>query len=152
MSALNRPMVWIHGDALSPAHPVWQGRAGAPALFVWDDALLREWRISLKRVAFIYECLLELPVEIRRGDVAAEVLQFARQHGADGIVTPASPSPRFRLMCAALRQSIPVQVVEDVPFLDYDGPLDLQRFSRYWRVASRHAFGKPRRNTASPAE
>ena len=149
---MNRPMVWIHGDALSSAHPVWQARAGVPALFVWDDALLRDWQISLKRVVFIYECLLELPVEIRRGDVAAEVLQFASQLSADGIVTPASPSPRFRQVCAVLRQSIPVQVVEDVPFLDYDGPLDLQRFSRYWRVASRYAFGRPGRTKAPPAE
>lgn len=136
-----QPVLWIHADALSPAHPIWQGRQGAPALFVWDEALLREWGISLKRVVFIYECLLELPVEIRRGAVAEQVLQFARLQGADQILTPASPSPRFRAICTELRQSMPVHVVEAAPFLDYDGPLELQRFSRYWRVASRYAAG-----------
>jgi hypothetical protein len=67
-----RPIVWIHGDCLSPYGPALTAYPGAPAIWVWDDALLEEWRISLKRIVFIYECLLDLPVVIRRGDVATE--------------------------------------------------------------------------------
>lgn len=50
---------------------------GAPAIVVWDDALPQDQHVSVKR---IYECLLKVPVGIRRGDVAAEVAAFAGEH------------------------------------------------------------------------
>ena len=136
----NNPIVWVHGDCLSPDHPGLQKYPNAPAIWVWDDALLEEWQISLKRIAFIYECLLELPVVIRRGNVATEVVNFARSHNADLVVTAESPSPRFAAICDEIEQSIPVGVLAVEPFLDYDGYIDLKRFSRYWKVAEKYVF------------
>jgi hypothetical protein len=136
MSAPARPVVWVHGDCLSPAGPALAAHPGAPALFVWDDALLAEYRLSLKRVVFIYECLLELPVTIRRGDVAAELLAFAAEHSADGIVTAASPSPRFAAISARVGASLPVRALAVEPLVAVPGPLDLRRFSRYWRAVA----------------
>ena len=130
-----RPIVWVHGDCLSPYGPALTAYPGAPAIWVWDDALIEEWRLSLKRIVFIYECLLDLPVVIRRGDVATEVLAFAREHDADGIATASSPSPRFRAICNRLRSDLPVAVLPVEPFLTYTGRLDLRRFSRYWATA-----------------
>ncbi len=134
MSASTRPVVWIHGDCLSPSGPALRAHPGAPALFVWDDALVSAWGLSLKRIVFIYECLLELPVAIRRGDVVEELLAFAIEHEADHIVTTASPSPRFRAMCDQLTQQLPVEVLPVPPFVTAPGALDLKRFGRYWRV------------------
>ena len=137
-----RPIVWVHGDCLSPYGPALTTYPGAPAIWVWDDALIEEWRLSLKRIVFIYECLLDLPVVIRRGDVATEVLAFAREHAADGIATASSPSPRFRAICNHLRSDLPVAVLPVEPFLTYTGRLDLRRFSRYWATAEKYAFGQ----------
>jgi hypothetical protein len=134
------PIVWVHGDCLSPYSPALQKYPDAPAIWVWDDALLKEWQISLKRIVFIYECLLELPVVIRRGDVATEVAAFAKEHEADLVVTAESPSPRFKSICDDLEKSISVEVLAVEPFLDYDGYIDLKRFSRYWKVAQRYVF------------
>ena len=78
-------IVWIHADCLSPEHPGLVVYPDAPAIFVWDDELLDRWQISLKRITFIYECLLELPVTIRRGNVAEEVTQFALEQGAEQV-------------------------------------------------------------------
>ncbi len=133
-------IVWVHGDTLNPFNPALTAHPQAPALFVWDDALLEEWQISLKRIMFMYECLLELPVTIRRGAVATELLTFAEENGATHIVTTASPSARFRDLVATLRKALPVTVLEGEPFLDYDGQIDLKRFSRYWAIAQRHVF------------
>ncbi len=138
----NTPIIWVHGDCLDPRGPALMAYPGAPALWVWDDALLEEYRISLKRIVFLYECLLELPVTIRRGDVAAEVLAFAAEHRADGIVTAESPSPRFRTICEHMRRTLPVAVLPITPFLAYAGKLDLRRFSRYWATAEPYAFGQ----------
>ncbi|HEY9744540.1 MAG TPA: hypothetical protein V6C90_28950 [Coleofasciculaceae cyanobacterium] len=139
---MEKPIVWVHGDCLSPKGPALQTYPDAPAIWVWDEALLEEWQISLKRIAFIYECLLELPVTIRRGNVTAEVVAFAKEHGADGVATADSPSPRFEVICDAIEDalSVEVEVWSPEPFVNYDGYIDLKRFSRYWRTAQQYVF------------
>lgn len=137
---MSHPVVWVHGDCLSPNNPALKAYPDAPAIWVWDDALIEEWQLSLKRITFIYECLLELPVVIRRGDVATEVVNFAQEHNANLVVTAATPSPRFEDICNKIKSSLPVEVLAVEPFFEYDGYIDLKRFSRYWKVAERHLF------------
>jgi hypothetical protein len=135
-----RPIVWVHGDCLSPYSPALRAYPGAPALFVWDDELLAAYRLSLKRIVFITECLLELPVRIFRGDVAEAVLTFAAEHGADGIVTTESPSPRFAVISRHLGDQVPLLVLPVEPFVVARGSLDLRRFSRYWQAVAPDAL------------
>jgi len=139
-----KTIAWIHADNLSPNNPALQNEQNIPAIFVWDEALLQEWHISLKRITFIYECLLDLPVTIRRGDVAEEVVNFAHEHGASRILTAHSPSPRFRHICQSISQNMPrgsrLEVLHNTPFVDYDGYVDLKRFSRYWRTVKKYAL------------
>ncbi|MBW4689798.1 MAG: hypothetical protein KME40_33095 [Komarekiella atlantica HA4396-MV6] len=137
---MNKPIVWVHGDCLSPYNPALQKYADAPAIWVWDDALIEEWQLSLKRLTFIYECLLELPVIIHRGNVAQEILAFAKEHDANLVVTTTSPSPRFNDICNEITPSLAVEVLEVEPFFEYDGYIDLKRFSRYWKVAQKYVF------------
>jgi len=137
-------IVWIHADNLSPENPVLRAAPGAPAIFVWDDELLLDWRISLKRIVFIYECLLELPVTIRRGDVARELVEFAHAHYANRILTAASPRPRHREICRRVAGLMPkgsrLEVLDEEPFVAYEGKIDLKRFSRYWNTVKRHVL------------
>ena len=135
-----KQIIWIHGDCLSPKNPALQEYPDTPAIWVWDDDLLAEWQISLKRITFIYECLLELPVVIRRGDVVTEVLAFAKEHNATQVVTVDSPSPRFDAICSSIEKSLELEVFDVEPFFDYDGFIDLKRFSRYWKVAEQYVF------------
>lgn len=132
---MNQPILWIHGEALGPANPALQTHPGRPALFVFDDALIREQAISLKRLGFLYECLLELPVTIRQGDGADQVLAFAREHRADGVITSAAVDPRFDTIRSAIARELPVEVLEPEPFVAINTPPELRRFSRYWRQA-----------------
>ena len=138
---MNYPIVWVHGDCLSPYSPTLKAYPEAPAIWVWDDALIEEWQLSLKRLTFIYECLLELPVVIRRGDVASEIVNFAYENNKDLVVTTQSPSPRFNTICKEIEHSVPVEILAVEPFFEYDGYIDLKRFSRYWKVAQRQLFG-----------
>jgi deoxyribodipyrimidine photo-lyase len=142
---LTNPGLWVHGEALGPANPALLAWPGRPAVFVFDDALIAgtgampSQGLSLKRLGFLYECLLELPVTIRRGDVAAEVLAFARRHDADGVVTTAAVDPRFAQLCKPIGAALPLQVLPVEPFVDLEAgalpPGDLRRFSRYWKRA-----------------
>lgn len=137
---MNKPIIWINGDCLSPQNPALQEYPKTPAIWVWDDALIEEWQLSLKRLTFIYECLLELPVEIRRGNVAQEILKFAEEQNANLVVTTDSPSPRFDDICHQIEQYLKLEVLEVEAFFDYDGYIDLKRFSRYWKVAEKYVF------------
>ncbi len=137
---MSQTIVWVHGDSLSPQTGALQQYPHAPAIWVWDDALIEEWQLSLKRITFIYECLLELPVTIRRGNVAQEIVAFAQEHHGDVVATAASPSPRFKHICHQIETSLTLEVWETEPFLEYDGYIDLKRFSRYWKVAEQQLF------------
>ena len=145
MSSANvsSPLLWIHEDCLSATAPPFALYPHAPAVWVWDDAHLAAEKWSLKRVAFVYESLLELPVEIERGDPATVLEAYAKRIGADRIVTVQSPSPRFTEIRTALR--IPVELLEPVPFVEVRNPIDLKRFSRYWKRVQESAF-LPTRN------
>ena len=154
-----RPVVWLHGEALGPANPALRAAPDRPAVFVFDRELIgggtattadpmaiRDLEagarrpLSRKRLGFLAECLLELPVTVRHGDVAEEVLAFAGEHGADGVLTSRAVDPRFEELRRRIADRLPVTVLEPEPFVELEDsperPLDLRRFSRYWRRAA----------------
>ncbi|MBW4611517.1 MAG: hypothetical protein KME22_31135 [Hassallia sp. WJT32-NPBG1] len=137
---MSKPIIWVHGDCLSSQNPALQEYPDAPAIWVWDDALIQEWQLSLKRLTFIYECLLELPVVIRRGDVVQEVLAFAKENNTNLVVTAESVSPRFDSICDEIEKTVDLEIFEVEPFFEYDGYIDLKRFSRYWKIAEKYVF------------
>ena len=132
---LTKPVVWVHEEALGPANPALEDFPGAPALFVFDEDWIVRQRISRKRLGFLYESCLELPVTIRRGDVLKEVLAFARRHGADGVVTSGAVDPRLNRLAAAIDRELPLLILDGSPFVSLPRPPRLGRFSRYWREA-----------------
>ena len=132
---ITNPIVWVHEEALGPANPALEDYPGAPALFVFDQAWIKQQRISRKRLGFLYECCLELPVTIRKGDVVEEVLAFARRHRADGVITSGAVEPRLNRNAAAIDRALPVWLLDGEPFVDLPRPPRLGRFSRYWREA-----------------
>ena len=111
-------LFWMHHDCLTaPPHE---------AVYVFDDEQLRAAGWGLKRLMFVYECLLELPVEIRRGSTVAALLEFDRP-----LVTVDSPDPWIR---EVIRQ-LEIEVLPAPTFVELKEPVDLKRFARYWKKA-----------------
>jgi len=137
-ASVSSPLLWIHEDCLSPTAPPFAQFPQAPAIWVWDDAHLLAERWSLKRIQFVYECLLELPVEIERGDPVSVLTATAAKLGTGRIVTVKSPSPRWKEIVAGLL--LPVEVLDPVPLVELSGHVDLKRFSRFWKRAQTSAF------------
>ena len=67
-----RPILWIHEEALGANNPALQAWPEAPAVFVFDTHWIQEARISRKRLGFLYENALDLPLTLRKGDVSDE--------------------------------------------------------------------------------
>jgi deoxyribodipyrimidine photo-lyase len=142
----------VHGEALGPANPALLAHPGAPALFVFDEDLIQGRTattggtpLAAGRLRFLRECLAELPVTVKQGDAAAELLAAARASGADGIVTSRAVDPRFQQIAARLAAVLPLRILEPEPFVALPfagaGAPDLRRFSRYWRVAEPLVWG-----------
>lgn len=131
-------VIWIHPYCLSPENPALRAYSGRPAVFVWDEEEIEREQWTLKRLVFIRECLDEMPVDIRYGDVARTVRDFAAAHRAQRIVTVADPSPRIRDLIRLLGA---VALPPD-PFVEIRGPLDLKRFARFWKRAEPVLFPK----------
>jgi hypothetical protein len=119
------PIFWMHFDALS-APPV------TPAHYIFDPSQLDRDAWSLKRIQFVYECLLELPVTIHKGDTVNLLTRLAA--GAP-IVTIDTPDPWLRECIQTFRARGTVEVIPPEPFVNLREPVDLRRFSRYWRKA-----------------
>lgn len=128
-------ITWVHDEMLSPR---WL-KPEQPAIFVFDNEWIRQGRISLKRIVFMYECLLEMPgVSIARGKVAESVVAFAAKHGAERIETARSEDPRLKRQAADLDAVL----LDPEPFVALPSDVDLKRFSRYWRKAERLVLAK----------
>jgi len=155
---LQAPVLWIHAEALGPSNAALRAPPQRPAVFVFDPAAAEEEPWGLKRLVFIYECLLELPVTIRAGDPVTQLLAFVARCGADGVVTTRAVDPRLRAITARLAERVPLAVLEPEPLLPADpepagvglasatqaGEPDLRRFSRYWRWAEPRIWGASR--------
>ncbi len=91
--------VWLTAESLGDADPALAAHPGTPAVFVFDEPLLRRLRLSGKRLVFLAECLADLAqrreVEVHRGDVAA-VLSGRR------LAATWAPVPGFRTRSARL--------------------------------------------------
>jgi len=122
-------LIWVHADCLHRQSPAYEAYPDSPSVFVWDDAALASNQWSMKRIGFIYECLLDLPVTIRRGDPLAEVPRYATEVGCTEIVTVGTPDPHLQKQAAVMK----AEILTPEPFVEVKGRLDLARFSRYWR-------------------
>ena len=104
-------------------------------MFVFDTRWIQEARISRKRIGFLYENAIDLPLTLRKGDVSTEVLAFARRHQADGVVSSTMVDPRLERIGAAIDAELPLELMDPEPFVELSRPPQLGRFSRYWREA-----------------
>ena len=130
-----KAVVWLHEDGLRL-----DDCPGLPAVFVFDDALMRALGYGLKRIGFIYETLLELEVTIRRGDTVAAVRGFAAEHGAETVGLRPTVCPELRAIIAELGRHLTIEALPEPSFVNAPERLDLGRFSRYWRRVSDQAM------------
>jgi hypothetical protein len=128
-----KTVAWVHDECLNAD---WLGET--PALFVFEEAALSP---TLKQLAFVYECLLELPVEIRRGTLVDEVVAFAKQHGATRVRTVRTPDPHKTAIIEALRSRLEVEVVPEPEFVSDAQRYPLKRFSAFWKAVEKQLLG-----------
>jgi deoxyribodipyrimidine photo-lyase len=137
----DRPLVWLTLDSAAATSPAAAAHPDAPRLFVVDRHWLAAERPALGRLAFLFECLADVPgIEIRVGDPATILPARAAALGCDGIAVTETSCPHVRNAAAAIAAEVPVHVVDWPPFCDTARVDDLGRFSRFWQRVSRSAL------------
>ncbi len=137
----DKPLVWMTLDSLSACSPAKLHFPESPAIFVFDQRWLSDERPSFKRIAFICECLADLPdVEIWFGDTAAVLQERARSHNANAISVANTFCPAVHRVVDRLSSTTPVVPFDWPSFCDASKVKDLGRFSRYWNKVSKTAL------------
>jgi hypothetical protein len=142
---VDRVIIWVHSDCLNRKGPALAAYPDAPALWVWDEALLSDWQVTFHYFRFIYECLLKLPVSVWRGNVVTELVHFAKIHGATRVATTSTDNPGFLRVCHELQANgLSVEIFEDVLMLTPERAksFDLNAFSSLWQQARQPAFSE----------
>ncbi len=130
----SRDVIWVHLDALSRRHPVFEAAPEARAVFIWDaeDLARRGW--TLKRCVFVMECVEAMGVEVLEGP-AAKILESLQ---AERIFFAKTADPALRSAVRGLKAetiSVAARSFTDVP-----RDTDTGRFFRFWNKARRSAM------------
>lgn len=134
---MNPPLLWLHEEALSMTHPIFKTAPhGTKAVFIWDDDYFRQAHYSLKRLVFIYETLLELPIDILYGNTQSVI----RECAPSALYIPATVNPSLKEIIRSLEEIACVHVVQDDPFVTLKKPMEFRRFFQYWNKAQKTAF------------
>lgn len=95
--------VWLTAESLGDADPALAAHPDVPAVFCFDEPLLRRLMLSGKRLVFLAETLADLatrrPVEIHRGRVADEL-------AGRRLAVTFAPVPGFRRRAAELEPAV----------------------------------------------
>ncbi len=95
--------VWLTAESLGDADPALAAHPDVPAVFCFDEPLLRRLMLSGKRLVFLTETLADLatrrPVELRRGRVPDEL-------GGRRLAVTFAPVPGFRRRAAELEPAV----------------------------------------------
>ena len=106
------------------------------AVHIWDDEYYRTQRYSLKRLVFIYETLLELPLEIIHGNT----LDILNEQNLDHIVIPYSGDQALTNLFSKIEKIKTVHYLFETSFVNLDRTTEFKRFFKYWNQAKKSAF------------
>ena len=106
------------------------------AIHIWDDEYYRAQRYSLKRLVFIYETLLDLPLEIIHG----KTLDILSVENFDDIVIPYSGDQALKNLFSKIEKIKTVHYLFETSFVNLDRTVEFKRFFKYWNQAKKTAF------------
>ena len=137
-------LIWLHEEGLRRTHPIFaRAEADSPAVFVWDQAYFKAAHIGLKRQIFIYESLIDLPVDICAGTHKDVITGRIRADRVTRLLVLETPNTLLNRTVVELRQACPhvaVEIVADTPFVTLEREPDLGRFFHYWTKAKKSAL------------
>ena len=129
-------LLLVHDKALRSGLDIYEASESFKAVHIWDDEYYRSQRYSLKRLVFIYETLLDLPLEIIQGNT----LDILSEENFDHIVIPYSGDQVLKTLFSKIEKIKTVQYLFETSFVKIDRTVEFKRFFKYWNHAKKTAF------------
>ena len=129
-------LLLVHDKALRSGLDIDEASESFKAVHIWDDEYYRSQRYSLKRLVFIYETLLDLPLEIIHGNT----LDILSEENFDHIVIPYSGDQVLKTLFSKIEKIKTVQYLFETSFVNLDRTVEFKRFFKYWKQAKKTAF------------
>ena len=130
-------LLYIHEKGLGDNQPIFSRMApNSRALFIWDDAYFKKRNYSLKRLVFIYETLISMPVDIVRGETSEIVNDLAPKK----IITPYTADLELRQLMSEAFKDFELELVYPKAFVHINDEFNFTRFFKYWNKAKKTAF------------
>ena len=130
-------LLYIHEKGLGDNQPIFSRMApNSRALFIWDDAYFKKRNYSLKRLVFIYETLISMPVEI----VLGETSEIVNDLSPKKIITPYTADLELRRLIREISVEFELEFVYPNAFVHIDDNFNFTRFFKYWNKAKKTAF------------
>ena len=120
-------LLLVHDKALRSGLDVYEASESFKAVHIWDDEYYRTQRYSLKRLVFIYETLLDLPLEIIHGNT----LDILSEENSDHIVIPYSGDQVLKNLFLKIEKIKTVQYLFETSFVNLDRTVEFKRFFKY---------------------
>ncbi|MAI12721.1 MAG: hypothetical protein CMM15_01780, partial [Rhodospirillaceae bacterium] len=120
-------LLLVHDKALRSGLDVYEASESFKAVHIWDDEYYRSQRYSLKRLVFIYETLLDLPLEIIHGNT----LNILSEENFDHIVIPYSGDHVLKTLFSKIEKIKTVQYLFETSFVNLDRTVEFKRFFKY---------------------
>jgi hypothetical protein len=133
-------LFWVHEDHLHLPADIASAEEWR-VVFIWDDDFLTQQFYGLKRRVFLYECLLDLPIDIIAGPRRTTLEKM--MHDADQLLTWNAQNPETRHLIASLGSGFTVTVLEPEPFIMPQATETKsvpRRFFKYWKSAAPRAL------------
>ena len=119
-------LLLVHDKALRSGLDIYEASESFKAVHIWDDEYYRSQRYSLKRLVFIYETLLDLPLEIIQGNT----LDILSEENFDHIVIPYSGDQVLKNLFSEVEKIKTVHYLFETPFVNLDRTVEFKRFIR----------------------
>ena len=129
-------LLLVHDKALRFGLDACEASERFKAIHIWDDEYYRSQKYSLKRLVFIYETLLDLPLEIIHG----KTLDILSEENFDDIVIPYSGDQALKNLFSKIEKIKTVHYLFETSFVNLDRTVEFKRFFKYWNQAKKTAF------------
>jgi len=134
---MHKTVIWVHDKALNKEHKALHNLdKQSLAIFIWDDEYFRNRSYSLRRLAFIYETLCQMPLVPAKGNIFAHIESLAPAK----IKTFFTANRQIKQMIDKLSSSYEVEIIKPQPFVILAEDKQYKRFFSYWNQAQKTAF------------
>ena len=125
-------LVWLHEESIKipdlppSANPV-------TYIHIWDNAYLMQRNYTLKRLVFIYESLIQLPIEIYQGPT----IETIRALSPTKLLIPQTHQIDLCQLIHELKTHVNTEIIPAELFSSLEQTKVYTRFFKYWNHAKK---------------